>query len=146
MDYFHLFPLLCLFYCRLNFWRPPIFIQRQVESPEMIFSNSHMIMIDHVFFSQKCGMPLVVKIGNMWFEKMLDWGCSIFINFQPHPIFLYKTSHRNSLVTSLEHAFFTAGYPLICFRFLRFPLVSFGFLWFPLMFFDFLCFGAGWIL
>ena len=71
-------------------------------------------------------MPLVVKIGNMWFEKMLDWGCSIFINFQPHPIFLYKTSHRNSLVTSLEHAFFTAGYPLICFRFLRFPLFPFG--------------------
>ena len=79
-------------------------------------------------------------------------------------------NHRRALVTSLEHAFFTAGYPLICVRFLQFPLVSchlifFGlglggfyrvplvlvwagwilwfstvFLWFPSVSFDFLWF------
>ena len=45
-------------------------------------------------------------------------------------IYILLYTHRNSLVTSLEHAF-TAGYPLICFRW--FPSVSFGFLWFSLV-------------
>ena len=51
-------------------------------------------------------------------------------------ILLY--THRNSLVTSLEHAF-TAGYPLIFFGlglvgFYGFPLVSLVFIWFCLVF------------
>ena len=52
------------------------------------------------------------------------------IIYHQYYIYILLYTHRNSLVTSLEHAF-TAGYPLICFRW--FPSVSFGFLWFSLV-------------